>query len=102
MAIDDGTSVTTKLLTLLNVSATRVGKRKIETEDFVPAEKLNKRRSISFSENVAVRLLHAEETNPEVVETERNTSKPEEETMEVDEDVEVEGAYLRQLVALLN
>ncbi|TEB28432.1 digestive organ expansion factor [Coprinellus micaceus] len=92
MAIDDGTSVTTKLLTLLNVSATRVGKRKIETEDFVPAEKLNKRRSISFSENVAVRLLHPEETNPEVVETEKDASKSEEETMEVDEDVEVEAA----------
>ena len=48
--MDDGNSVTTKLLTLLNVSATRVGKRKRPHDNFVPSEKLNKRKSITFAE----------------------------------------------------
>lgn len=47
--------MTTKLLTLLNVSATKVGKRK-DLEEFVPSKKkLNKRKtSISFAETVSV------------------------------------------------
>jgi U3 small nucleolar RNA-associated protein 25 len=44
--MDDGNSITTKLLTLLNVSATKIGKRKRVDDDFVPAEKLNKRKSV--------------------------------------------------------
>ena len=44
--MDDGNSVTTRLLTLLNVSATKVGKRKKVEEDFIPSEKLNKRKFI--------------------------------------------------------
>ncbi|KAJ2912720.1 hypothetical protein MD484_g7691, partial [Candolleomyces efflorescens] len=63
MTIDDGTSVTTKLLTLLNVSATRLGKRKVDDDDFVPAEKLNKRKSISFSDKVYIKRLDAEEND---------------------------------------
>jgi U3 small nucleolar RNA-associated protein 25 len=43
--MDDGNSVTTRLLTLLNVSATKIGKCKRVEEDFVPSEKLNKRKS---------------------------------------------------------
>ena len=43
--MDDGNSITTRLLTLLNVSATRIGKRKRIDEDFIPSEKLNKRKS---------------------------------------------------------
>ncbi|KAG6840475.1 hypothetical protein C0991_006458 [Blastosporella zonata] len=50
MAIDTDTSITTSLLTLLNVSATKSGKRKVSEEVFVPAEKLNKRKSARFSE----------------------------------------------------
>ncbi|KAJ3540821.1 hypothetical protein NMY22_g4141 [Coprinellus aureogranulatus] len=99
MAIDDGTSVTTKLLTLLNVSATRLGKRKIEAEDFVPAEKLNKRKSISFSEQVSVKLLVSDDAAPsaEAAEGQKDAStaegsKADEETMEVDDDGEAEGA----------
>jgi U3 small nucleolar RNA-associated protein 25 len=57
MAIDDGTNPTTKLLTLLNVSATKVNKRKRPVDDYVPAEKLNKRKTISFSETVSVKVL---------------------------------------------
>jgi len=45
--MDDGNSVTTKLLTLLNISATKIGKRKRIDDDFVPAEKLNKRKSVT-------------------------------------------------------
>ncbi|XP_006455126.1 hypothetical protein AGABI2DRAFT_209438 [Agaricus bisporus var. bisporus H97] len=48
--MDNGNSVTTKLLTLLNVSATKIGKRKRTYEDhFVPSSKLNKRKSASFA-----------------------------------------------------
>ena len=43
--MDDGNSITTRLLTLLNVSATKIGKRKRVEEDFIPSEKLNKRKS---------------------------------------------------------
>jgi U3 small nucleolar RNA-associated protein 25 len=47
--MDDGNFVTTKLLTLLNVSATKIGKRKRTYEEhFVPTNKLNKRKSASF------------------------------------------------------
>ncbi|KAF5386207.1 hypothetical protein D9615_002610 [Tricholomella constricta] len=50
MAIDTDTSITTSLLTLLNVSATKAGKRKLVEAEFIPAEKLNKRKSARFSE----------------------------------------------------
>ncbi|TFK44131.1 hypothetical protein BDQ12DRAFT_4121 [Crucibulum laeve] len=58
-------STTTRLLTLLNVSATKISKRKRDEEDaFVPAEKLNKRKSISFSETVSVKEISDKETTP--------------------------------------
>ena len=47
--MDDGNSVTTKLLTLLNISATKIGKRKRVDDEFVPAEKLNKRKSVTIA-----------------------------------------------------
>jgi len=44
-------SVTTKLLTLLNISATKVGKHKRTHEDYLgPSDKLNKRKTASFAE----------------------------------------------------
>lgn len=44
-------SVKTKLLTLLNVSATKVSKHKRTYEDFLgPSDKLNKRKPVSFAE----------------------------------------------------
>ncbi|OBZ70628.1 hypothetical protein A0H81_09177 [Grifola frondosa] len=49
MAIDSGSSPTTRLLTLLNVSATKAGKRKRTFEDSKPTEKLNKRRAVQFA-----------------------------------------------------
>lgn len=47
MVAADGNSTTTKLLTLLNVSATRLGKRKWDgVDEFKPGEKINKRKSV--------------------------------------------------------
>jgi len=44
-------SVTTKLLTLLNISATKVGKHKRTYEDHLcSSDKLNKRKTASFAE----------------------------------------------------
>ncbi|KAJ3783528.1 digestive organ expansion factor [Lentinula aff. detonsa] len=45
----DENSTTTRLLTLLNVSATKAGKKK--WEPYVPADKLNKRKSVRLVEN---------------------------------------------------
>ncbi|PPQ97532.1 hypothetical protein CVT26_006521 [Gymnopilus dilepis] len=67
MAIDDGNPVTTKLLTLLNVSATKVGKRKRYDDDIAPTQKLNKRKSISFAETTTTRILDNENTAVEEV-----------------------------------
>jgi U3 small nucleolar RNA-associated protein 25 len=43
--MDHRNSITTRLITLLNVSATKIGKRKRAEEEFIPSEKLNKRKS---------------------------------------------------------
>ncbi|OCH93789.1 digestive organ expansion factor [Obba rivulosa] len=48
MAVDDKNATTTRLLTLLNVSATKSLKRKLASEEPQRAEKLNKRRSLQF------------------------------------------------------
>ncbi|KAL4265866.1 U3 small nucleolar RNA-associated protein 25 [Pleurotus pulmonarius] len=49
--MDDGNTITTRLLTLLNVSATKAGKRKRTYEDeLLVGEKLNKRKSIQFDD----------------------------------------------------
>lgn len=45
--VDENTT-TTRLLTLLNVSATKAGKK--EWEPYVPAVKLNKRKSVRVAE----------------------------------------------------
>lgn len=50
MGIDRGNETTTQLLTLLNVSATKAGKRKWESDDTRPKEKLNKRRVVLLDE----------------------------------------------------
>lgn len=69
MAIDNSNSATTRLLTLLNVSATKVGKRKRNTDDVVVGEKLNKRRTVVFdtdegAENVSAEIVGSTETEP--------------------------------------
>ena len=49
MAIDDSSSTTTRLLTLLNVSATKAGKRKRTYEESKPVEKLNKKCTVQIA-----------------------------------------------------
>ncbi|TBU33717.1 digestive organ expansion factor [Dichomitus squalens] len=49
MAIDESSSTTTRLLTLLNVSATKAGKRKRAYEESKSAEKLNKKRVVHIT-----------------------------------------------------
>ena len=51
--MDDGNDITTRLLTLLNVSAIKTGKRKRTTFDdpkSLPNHKLNKRKSVLFAD----------------------------------------------------
>ncbi|KAH8119429.1 digestive organ expansion factor [Phellopilus nigrolimitatus] len=52
--MDDDNSTTTRLLTLLNVSATRAGKRRRLYDDPAPAIKLNKRKSVRIADNIVV------------------------------------------------
>ena len=48
--MDDGNSTTTKLLTLLNVSATKLGKHKWDVHEEVKRpEKLNKRKTVKVT-----------------------------------------------------
>ncbi|KAF9523468.1 digestive organ expansion factor [Crepidotus variabilis] len=94
--MDDGNSVTTKLLTLLNVSATRVGKKK-DFEEFVPSKKkLNKRKSsITFAESVSV--FEKENAGPTAISNEEKCSEStpvldEEEKDDLDLGVEASGS----------
>ena len=72
--MDDGNSVTTRLLTVLNVSATKI--RRVE-QDFIPSEKLNKRKSTepnaSSSEEKENDAAVVPATNGEDVEMEDET-----------------------------
>jgi len=86
--MDEANVITTRLLTLLNVSATKLGKRKRPYEDdHPPQEKLNKRKSIHFQDSEPVSSHTPEAQVPEdhaggdEQETEkRDTEAPEEET----------------------
>ena len=68
MSVDDPI---TRLLTLLNVSATKAGKRK-RADEFVPSRKLNrKRKSITFAaepESIVLEEKHVQPIADEVVE----------------------------------
>jgi U3 small nucleolar RNA-associated protein 25 len=92
--MDDGNNVTTKLLTLLNVSATKISKRKLPHDDFIPSEKLNKRKAIAFAE------VHVEKEKDEArMEVDKDIVVPsagaEEEDKEEIADVVMEGALRR-------
>ncbi|TFK53771.1 digestive organ expansion factor [Heliocybe sulcata] len=64
----EANSTTTKLLTLLNVSATKSNKkRKWMQDDALPVPKLNKRKSARFSDAVEVAGRNDKENNTEVV-----------------------------------
>jgi len=67
MSMDDPI---TRLLTLLNVSATKAGKRK-RADEFVPSEKPNrKRKSITFATESKSIVLEEKDTQP-IVEAEK-------------------------------
>ncbi|KIK69128.1 hypothetical protein GYMLUDRAFT_637166 [Collybiopsis luxurians FD-317 M1] len=80
--MSDENLTTTRLLTLLNVSATKAGKRK--WEPYVPAAKLNKRKSVKLAEDVGQDVPQdAQMTEVEEVR----------EPLEVDEEVGSEDPY---------
>jgi U3 small nucleolar RNA-associated protein 25 len=61
MSVDDPI---TRLLTLLNVSATKAGKRK-RADEFVPTPKVNrKRKSITFATEPALTVLKEKDVVP--------------------------------------
>jgi len=47
---NDANTTTTRLLTLLNVSAVKTGKRKRTFDNSLPVQKLNKRKSVLFAD----------------------------------------------------
>lgn len=49
--MDNENSTTTRLITLLNISAVKTGKRKRPFDDSIPAQKLNKRKFLLFADN---------------------------------------------------
>lgn len=76
--------ITTRLLTLLNVSATKFNKRKRTDDEFVPAEKLNKRKPTAFveptnnqedSEDVTMEAVKEKEIVAEEAEEEENLNE---------------------------
>ncbi|KAM6493189.1 digestive organ expansion factor [Amanita muscaria] len=94
--MDEANIITTRLLTLLNVSATRLGKRKItyEEDDISTQEKLNKRKSIQFADAKPVASNTPSETKVAVknVQEEEVTAVPED---IVDEAEDSRGLYER-------
>ncbi|KAL1942815.1 hypothetical protein VTO73DRAFT_5055 [Trametes versicolor] len=77
MAIDEDANTTTRLLTLLNVSATKANKRKRTFEESKPSEKLNKKRTVQIAaptETLNEPLQTAGEDAP--VETEQEEGVP--------------------------
>lgn len=75
----------TRLLTLLNVSATKVGKRK-RVDEFVPSEKLNrKRKSITFAEPESVPKEKDDQPSVGLVEDKETNNN------DGDDDIEDEG-----------
>jgi len=97
---DSSQSVTTRLLTLLNVSATKAGKRKwSDTEQYIPAQKLNKRKIVNIAVpalNITADTLAVE---PEVASAMASDSKEDEGTldgalsMQTSVDKEIQGVH---------
>lgn len=89
MAIDRGNETTTQLLTLLNVSATKAGKRKWILDDTRPSEKLNKRRNVQFGE-VQVNELSDSPAEPSAENADEDATMGElEEVRETEEEDEI-------------
>lgn len=101
-SIDRGNETTTQLLTLLNVSATKAGKRKWILDDTKPSEKLNKRRSVQFGD--AQEALAADAEPAEGVPEQDVAMEEAEEVKEIENDDEASQGMthvLRVLVCVL-
>ena len=88
MGMDRGNETTTQLLTLLNISATKAGKRKWLVDESRPKEKLNKRRVVLLAEPIAVKVLEdkGEDSDEEPEAQEVKHDKQLEQSTEDDED----------------
>ena len=91
MAFEPGNGTTTQLLTLLNVSATKVGKRKWILDDVRPTHKLNKRRTVQFSDETESKQVRGDGTREETVVENQSGPEPENEVNEVEDEGNVEG-----------
>lgn len=81
--MDDGNSTTTRLITLLNISAVKTGKRKCTFDGPVPVRKLNQRKSVLFADasNDAEEPVSAIETEgSEIAEVEQKDATEENES----------------------
>ena len=90
MAFERGNSTTTQLLTLLNVSATKAGKRKWILDDIQPTRKLNKRRTVQFSDVAESSQVRGDGTREEDV-SETQDAKSENEVDDVEDEESEEG-----------
>lgn len=101
MAIDHENGKTTQLLTLLNVSATKAGKRKWILDDIQPPRKLNKRRTVQFSEVVGESEVQPGSLRNEEGEMSENDlisgyDNDDEEDAEVDEE-HIQGVFISRI-----
>jgi U3 small nucleolar RNA-associated protein 25 len=91
--MEEANLITTKLLTLLNVSAVKSGKKRRVYDELVSAElgKLNKRKSTKFAADSTDGSAHVSEKGKqakEAMETEEANAEKEKEPMDVDEEKE--------------
>jgi U3 small nucleolar RNA-associated protein 25 len=96
-------TTTTRLLTLLNVSATKAGKRKWAAyDDYSPVQKLNKRKNKSVKTvSVPGEIDQVSAPAPTTKDPEMEIGEGNWEVEEVSDDT-VEGAFLNVLVFLIN
>ncbi|KAM6501887.1 digestive organ expansion factor [Amanita muscaria] len=96
--MDEANIIATRLLTLLNVSATRIGKRKrpYEEDDISTQEKLNKRKSIQFADAEPVVSNSPSETRVVVKNVQEGaTAQVPEDIVEGVDEAEGRGLYER-------
>lgn len=94
--MDDGNNTTTRLLTLLNVSAVKNGKRKRVFEESSPIQKLNKRKSVLFAD-VSNDTDKGLSKDNEDIDKAVEQIQPVEGTKDIAEDVESNGALTDEL-----
>ena len=105
MAIDRENGTTTQLLTLLNVSATKLGKRKWILDDIQPTQRLNRRRTVKFSaavddsEHQGGDTRHEEKEDAAMDKTDE-VEEDKSEDLDVDEDITQSVWHCRSYVSL--